>query len=266
MDMNHISYHPAHANPAYQYTYTVQHQGPWGDIKFVAFSTYSTLEHMGTHVDAPYHFYQPGKFMDQVPLEDLIGPLVRIDITKKAKHDRNAVVSVKDLTDWEKKHGKIPTRSFVLLYSGWDQYYGNNELYVGTGGEISFPGFSGNATEWLILNRDILGIGTDTISCDAGNVLTFQTHINILSAGKVCVENLRNLGKVPASGARFAALPIMLKNSTGAQARVFAVWGPEIAALEATASIPAYSFISAAISMSVSLYFYICMSVDKPCQ
>ena len=179
-------------------------------------------------MDAPYHFSENGKHIDEISLEDLNGPLVAIDISKKALEITDAEVTVDDLMAWERKHGEIPPRSFVLMYSGWDAFWGNNEKFVGSNGPdgpFHFPGFSPEAAQWLLDNRSFLGLGSDSISCDPMSKL-FTVHGIILPAGKLCLENLRNIGKVPECGARFMMLPIMLKDGSGSQGRAFAEYFP----------------------------------------
>ena len=68
--------------------------------------------------------------------------------------------------------------------------------------ELHFPGFSGSAVEWLIDNRNILGVGVDTVSCDPGKDTLFSAHVASITRNKVCIENLKIVDKVPDCGAR----------------------------------------------------------------
>ena len=80
------------------------------------------------------------------------------------------MVEVEDIEAWEERNGEIPARAFVLMHSGWDEYWGDNEKYVGTNdpqGDQRIPGFSKPAVDWLLDNRNILGIGVDTLACDS---------------------------------------------------------------------------------------------------
>ena len=188
---------------------------------------------MGTHIDAPYHFDIKGLTLDRIPLDDLHGPLVKIDITQKAKRDSDAVITVQDLLDWEEKYGRIPDGAIILMMSGWEKFYGDNLKYVGTNdvnGEAHSPGFAEETAVWLRDNRKIKGLAADTLNCDAGNAgvvsqqYTFPVHEILLPTGVICIENVRNVKKVPECGAHIFAFPILLKNSTGGQARVFSEW------------------------------------------
>ncbi|KAJ8280167.1 hypothetical protein GJAV_G00051340 [Gymnothorax javanicus] len=234
MDPDHISYLPAFGVDPFQFKYNIGFVGNLPDGgPFVAYNYYSTIEHMGTHVDAPYHFSRTGRTMDHVPLEDLLGPLVVINICNRAMENPDATVSVQDLLEWEEKYGIIPDRAFIVMYSGWEEYFGDQMKYVGTmepDGAMHFPGFGEDTAKWLVANRNILGLGVDTLSIDPGTTESklsiYPVHQIILTQEKIGIENLKNVGKLPECGARLAVLPIMMRNGTGAQARVFAEWYP----------------------------------------
>ena len=97
----------------------------------MSYNAYSTVEHMGTHMDAPYHFNATALKMDEVPLADLMGPLVKIDITERAQKVADSEVTLDDVLKWEEKYGKVPEHSFVLMSSGWDRYYGVDVKFIG---------------------------------------------------------------------------------------------------------------------------------------
>jgi kynurenine formamidase len=90
-------------------------------------------------------------------------------------------------------------------------------------GILHFPGISVEAARFLLKERQVRGIGIDTLSCDPGNSTTFDAHHAVLGAGKVNLENLANLDQVPVRGAWLFAAPLPIKNGTGAPARVFAL-------------------------------------------
>ena len=76
--------------------------------------------HTGTHVDAPIHFAEKGKTIDQIPLQDWIGPAVKIDVESKCMSNRDYLLSVEDIKQWEKQNGLIPDNAWVLMYTGID--------------------------------------------------------------------------------------------------------------------------------------------------
>ena len=101
-------------------------------------------EHSGTHIDAPAHFSKGKWTVEQNPIEKLIAPVVVVNMTGKASNDRNALLSVADLETWEKSYGRIPDNSVLLVHTGWDKYYPDEEKYFGTNTKntslYQFPG------------------------------------------------------------------------------------------------------------------------------
>src|SRR5215203_4373847 len=76
-------------------------------------------EHGGTHMDAPIHFAEGKRAADEVPVQQLIGPAVIVDVRTQAAADADYRLTVEDLTTWEKKHGRIPKGALVVMFSGW---------------------------------------------------------------------------------------------------------------------------------------------------
>ncbi len=76
---------------------------------------YSTPEHFGTHLDAPIHSADHQRSADQLEAKDLFGPAVVIDVAAKCKADADYVLTVADVTAWEKDHGQIPNGGIVIM-------------------------------------------------------------------------------------------------------------------------------------------------------
>ncbi|GAA4276624.1 cyclase family protein [Aquimarina mytili] len=192
---------------------------------------FTTAEHGGTHIDAPIHFYKSGQALDEIPLENLMGGAIKIDVSKNAMNDPEYQIEIKDLTNWEKIHEtKIPDKSIVLLYTGLSQYYPNKMKYLGTDkrGEdaikdLHFPGLSPEAAEWLVTNRDINAIGIDTPSIDYGQSEYFKSHVILFSKNIPVFENLANLDKLPQKNFEVIALPMKIKGGSGGPLRIIAV-------------------------------------------
>src|SRR5262252_1826555 len=81
---------------------------------YYASNKFSAPEHGGTHIDAPRHFSAGAKTTDQVPLDQLMGEAILIDVTKQCEANRDYLVSADDFSAWEKQHGQIPAGSIVL--------------------------------------------------------------------------------------------------------------------------------------------------------
>ncbi|MGD9346718.1 MAG: cyclase family protein [Candidatus Aminicenantes bacterium] len=196
-----------------------------------ASNEYSASEHGGTHADAPIHFAENGRTIDQIPLEEWIGPAVKIDVTDKCAKNRDYLLSVGDITDWEEQHGQIPHGAWVIMYTGIDtKYYPDKMKVLGTEKtgeealpELSFPGFSPESVEFLVGDRNFTGIAIDTPSIDYGKSEDFKVHRILFAADKLALENIANLDKLPVKGATLYVMPMFIKDGTGAPARVFAM-------------------------------------------
>ena len=191
-------------------------------------NNYAAAEHGGTHMDAPVHFARGGATADQVPATAGIGPLVRVDVSAQAATDADYRLSRADLVAWEQAHGRIPTGAIVVMYSGWGARWPDKKRYLGTdvAGDVAnlhFPGFSREAAEFLVRERDINGIGVDTPSIDYGPSTDFIVHRVINGAGKPGFENVAHLDKVPASGATLVALPMPIAGGSGGPTRAIAI-------------------------------------------
>jgi kynurenine formamidase len=153
-------------------------------------------------------------------------PAVVVRIARRAADDPDTVVTVADLRNHERRHGRIGDGSAVLMYSGWGSKVHDPDAYRGTGtdGTLHFPGFSADACEWLIRRRRIRALGVDTLSIDPGNSTTFETHKILNGAERYGIENLANLHRLPACGARISVGVTPFKEGSGGPARVLAFW------------------------------------------
>jgi kynurenine formamidase len=191
----------------------------------VAANTWHIHEHLGTHIDAPSHFAAGGLTVDAIPPEDLIVPVVVIDISGKAARDKDASLTLEDIRNFERQYGRIPPHSCVMMLSGWERYVGTpGYLGIDSNGVKHFPGFSPAAADFLVRQRHIAGIGVDVISFDMGKDSAYTAHKVVLGQGKWGVENIANLGKIPVSGAMVIIGAPKIGKGSGGIARIFAVW------------------------------------------
>jgi kynurenine formamidase len=187
---------------------------------------FSAPEHGGTHLDAPVHFAEGRKTADEISLTQLIAPAVKIDVSAKAAN-RDYLIGVEDFTAWEAMHGKIPDSSIVLLQTGYGQFWGDRAKYMGidagAADQKHFPGLSAEAARWLVQNRKINAVGIDTASIDFGQSQTFDAHVILMEQNIPAFENVANLDKVPPVGAMVFALPMKIKDGSGAPLRIAAL-------------------------------------------
>ena len=187
---------------------------------------FSMWENIGTHVDSPSHFAagQGKRTIDQLKPEDLILPLVMIDVRSSVKKNDDYMLSVADIESWEKLNGKIEPGTLVLMNTGWSSKFPEPKAYVNQDeqGVLHFPGFSVEAAR-LLVKRNVAGIGIDTMSLDPGNDLSFPVHNIMLAANKFQVENMTNLDMLPATGAVAFIGVLPVRDGSQAQARILAL-------------------------------------------
>jgi kynurenine formamidase len=175
---------------------------------------------IGTHMDAPSHFFEAKDDISEILLDRLVCPGVVVDVSKKA--DENYAISRQDIIDFENNNAEIPRGAIVVFFTGWGSRWCNPEAYrnADKNGLIHFPKLTVDAAEFL-LTRDINGIAIDTLSPD-GSDLSFPVHHIMLGAGKFIIENVSVPEGLPAKGFQIYALPLKIKNATEAPCRVIA--------------------------------------------
>lgn len=183
------------------------------------------IEHAGTHLDAPIHFSENGITADLIGAGEVVVPLAVIDVRKKAQSNADYLMSVDDLLDWERRFRKLPANCCVAMLSGWASHVGDAARFTGkdSGGMFHFPGVSPKLAEWLLKERNVLGLAVDTLSLDNGPSKDFKTHHLWLPAGRWGLENVANLEKLPPSGAYLVVGLPKVKGSTGGPVRLIAL-------------------------------------------
>ena len=196
------------------------------------YSAYSfcAAEHGGTHIDAPVHFAEGRNSVDKIPLERLIAPAIKIDVSAKANADRDYQVAVGDFEAWESQHSRIPDGSIVLLQTGWARYWPDRMKYLGTAklgaegvAELHFPGLAPDAAKWLTANRKINAIGLDTPSIDYGQSQLFESHRVLMGKDIPAFENVASLDRIPVTGALVVAMPMKIEGGSGGPLRIVAL-------------------------------------------
>ena len=191
---------------------------------------YAAEEHGGTHFDAPIHFSANKNTIEKVPLSQLKGQGVVVNVSEKALKDPDYLISVEDFEAWEARNGQIPDGAIVLVYTGYGQYYHDREKYLGTNltgpnavPELHFPGLSAEAANWLTEKRNIHAIGLDTPSIDYGQSKDFMAHRILCDNDLTIYENIANLEKLPETGSYIIALPMKIRGGSGAPLRIVAI-------------------------------------------
>jgi kynurenine formamidase len=182
-------------------------------------------EHFGTHMDAPAHFDPKGKTLDQIPVTQFLRAAVVIDVSEKVKSNVDYRVTERDLKDWEKRNGLIPSGSVVFFRTGWALRWPSQKEYMNQDAQATmhFPGLSIEAARYLLDHTHPAAIGIDTASIDYGPSQDFEVHHLTMPAGPYNLENVANLDRLPERGAFVIALPMMLRGGSGSPTRVIAL-------------------------------------------
>ena len=201
----------AASDPQTQRPYTIEQDG---------FRTtfYSLVGQYGTHVDPPAHFDPAGMTMDRIPLKQMILPLVVFDMTKIIARDPDHALSVADIADWEKEHGRVPAGSFAALrtdmYKDWEA---NPQRFK----RSPFPAWSLAAVRFLFEERRVVAIGHESLDTDTTDTMDSETWL--LKNNHYQIEVMAQLDKVPATGAVIVVTWPKVKNGFGFPARAFAI-------------------------------------------
>jgi kynurenine formamidase len=182
-------------------------------------------EHIGTHIDAPNHFEPNRPSVDEIKPIDLIGPGIVIDITPQSEADSDYGLTVADIQEWEQSHGRIPDRAIVLLKTGWGRFWSQPQRFQGrdTRGNLHFPSYTGAAARFLVHERNVRGLGVDTLSIDRGLSQDFEVHHITNAASRYGLENIAHLDQLPPRGFTLIVAPMKIETGTGGPTRIFAI-------------------------------------------
>lgn len=200
-------------------------EGGW----WYAANTFCAAEHGGTQLDAPIHFAEGKWTAAEIPLAELMGEAIVIDVSEEAAADPDHQIGVGALAAWEERHGPIADETIVLFRTGWGSRWPDAARYLGTaarGAEavagLHFPGLDPAAAAWLVEERSVKAVGIDTASIDRGQSSDFGAHRALAEANVPIFENVANLERVPPTGAWVIALPMKIGAGTGGPLRIVA--------------------------------------------
>jgi kynurenine formamidase len=188
-------------------------------------------EHTGTHFDAPVHWITgkdlPNNTCETIPARRFVGPACVIDVSRDVAKNEDFLLMPEHVAAWEKEHGKIPKDSWVLLRTDWSRRAdAKSFLNVREDGPHS-PGFHKTTSELLAKDRQVLGVGVETVGTDAGQAGTFDppfpNHGIMHGNGRFGLASLRNLDQLPATGAIVIAAPLKIVGGSGSPLRVLAI-------------------------------------------
>ncbi len=173
-------------------------------------------DHCGTHIDAPVHFIEQGKSIDQTDVRQLMGRGRCMDMSHLPA---NSEISQAQLEEWESCHGEIVAHDIVLIRTGYDRKWQRRPHHA----EFmeNWAGLSGEGAAYL-LRKGVTVFGTDSMSLDAFTSENYAAHRAVLSAGGMIIESLANLYRLPAEFT-FIALPLRIKGASASPVRAVAL-------------------------------------------
>ena len=195
---------PGSPQPSFVQDKNIKNDGYNSELLFLS-------SHTGTHLDAPYHFQEKGKKIHEISLKRLVSSTILVKLRKKGDQP----ITKTDIQKFEKKHGKIPSDSSIVFWTGWQKMIKNDSYFIRN------PGLSTAAAKYLV-SKKINLVGTDSPSIDLGKDKRFPVHHIFSKNNVLIVENLANLEKIRSSKFHFVVLPLKLKGATGSPVRAIA--------------------------------------------
>jgi len=175
-------------------------------------TTVHLYSHCGTHMDAPKHFGVTEQTIDEIPLDQCMGPAWVVDLTGIAPR---TLIQVSDLGHTQ---DNIRAGDSLLLRTGWSRHLGTPSY------RNSLPRVSLELARWCGDNGvRMLGVEPPSVA-DVNNLAELTTvHEALLSAGVIIVEGLTNLDQIRSPKVTLMAFPLKINKSDGAPARAFAI-------------------------------------------
>lgn len=193
-----------------------------------------------THVDAPAHMRAGGRTVDQLRADELVLPLVVIDLSAEVARDPDTCLDVPHILDWEQRYGQVPGKAFVAFRSGWSKRWPSQDAMRGRepDGRVRSPGWTVAAIDFLVEHRNTTAFGHETIDTDPGHRVTgdvdgsnaeeiavgqHPAEARVFEHDRYQVEMLAALSEVPPLGATVVVGVGKARGATAFPARVLAL-------------------------------------------
>jgi len=191
--------------PTFRQGRVVRHEESNYESNFMA-----TTTHIGTHMDAPYHFDSEGRKIGDIELEETIRPTKRADVRDVAEPETE--ITLDQVTD--RLSAPVEEGEFLFVHTGWADKHAGTQAFYGEN-----PYYAEEIAEHVV-ETGARGLITDA-AIDPGDE-GYRNHYTLLEADKVIVENVVNCEGLPEEF-RTYVVPMRLANGDGAPARVFVV-------------------------------------------
>lgn len=163
------------------------------------------IANTGTYVDSPFHRYEDGKDLSELPLEsvaELESVVVRVDPGGGPAIDEFPLTAT-----------EVGGRA-VLFHTGWDRHWRTEAYFDG------FPYLTERAAEWLA-KAGAAVVGIDSMNIDSIATGKRPVHSILLGHDIPIVEHMCGLSAVPDRGGRFSAVPVKVKGCGTFPVRAF---------------------------------------------
>jgi kynurenine formamidase len=206
-------------------------------------------EHTGTHWDAPAHFIPPtisalpnnGQMgnvpSEQIPVWKFPAAACVVDVRELVIGPDNGVSSLilpAHVQAWEQANRPLEAGDAVLFYTGYsDQFYKplpQGQRFVAeplSGTAPGYPGVDSTCMDYLI-SKNVSWVGIDGPNIGPIGLGAIATHVSALQAGVLPVENLVDLGELPATGSFVCILGPKHAAASGGEARIIAIKGEHL--------------------------------------
>ena len=167
-------------------------------------------DHVGTHIESPFHYLKDGPDISQLPLETLIGEAVVLDFRHKGFGEAIELEEIKKAGE-----DRIHKGDIVFLKTGLSKYYGTEHSH-------DRPYLANDAVVWLV-EKSIRCLGVDCSGIENRNLKEQPNHRTLFEAGIPLIEHLNNLKALTQERVTVFILPYKIKGVASFPVRVIAI-------------------------------------------
>jgi kynurenine formamidase len=206
-------------DPATGQAYTYAKHG------FEATAYQLSTDQFGTQLDPPAHWAPEYPAIDELPPTYAVRPLVVVSIVRQVKKNPAYFLKVSDLRAFEKRHGRIPAGSVVMVRSDWSKRWTDDPVKAKElAADPNFPSVGLDALKFLHRKRHILFHGHEPLDTDSTPTLEGEDWL--MHHGFAQAEGVNNLDGVPATGCLVSIGYPKFKGGLGGYARYIAICPP----------------------------------------
>jgi kynurenine formamidase len=189
---------------------------------------YTLVGQWGTHVDPPAHFAKGLRTVDEIDAKEMILPLVVLDVHEAAAANPDYTITMRDVENWEQKHGLVPAGAFVAMRTDWSKRWPDSVKMRNEDSKkvAHYPGWSLEVLMHLYEKRKITASGHETTDTDPGLATSksdYSLEAYVLGQNHYQIELLCNLDQLPEFGSLVVVSFPKPKKGSGFPARVFAI-------------------------------------------